>query len=100
MLAAVGAGLAVPRCSSRSIGLERALTVWNDQMGLLPWGLARILGITTYLEIPADTAWWAAAVGAVLLVIGLLVRFIPRRTRSTGPLHGQSMSSSAVATLE
>jgi len=36
----------------------------------------------------------------VLIVIGLLVRFIPRRTRSTGPLHGQSMSSSAVATLE
>ena len=26
-------------------------------MGLLPWGLARILGITVYLDIPADTAW-------------------------------------------
>ena len=29
---------------------------WNDEMGLLPWGLARILGITVYLDIPADTA--------------------------------------------
>ena len=44
------------RSSSRSIGLETALTVWNDEMGLLPWGLARILGITVYLDIPADTA--------------------------------------------
>ena len=100
VLAGVGSGLGGVALFVAIYGLERALTVWNDQMGLLPWGLARILGITTYLEIPVDTAWWAAAVGGVMLVIGLLVRFIPRRTRSTGPLHGQSMSSSAVATLE
>ncbi len=47
------------------IGLEPVLSLWNDQVGLLPWGLARILGLTTYLEIPGDTAWWAAAFGAV-----------------------------------
>ena len=35
-------------------------------MGLLPWGLSRILGITVYLEIPLDTPWFAAAFGAVL----------------------------------
>ena len=55
------------------VGLERALTAWNDQVGLLPWGLSRILGITVYLGIPADTAWWAAALGAVVLVVGLLL---------------------------
>ena len=32
-------------------------------MGLLPWGLSRILGITVYLDIPADTAWSAAGGG-------------------------------------
>jgi hypothetical protein len=73
VLAAVGAGLAIPAGIVGVIGLEQALTVWNDQLGLLPWGLARILGITTYLEIPDDTAWWAAAFGAALLVVGLLL---------------------------
>jgi len=71
VLAAVGAGLAVPAAIVGVVGLEAALTVWNDQLGLLPWGLARILGITTYLEIPDDTAWWAAAFGALLLLAGL-----------------------------
>ena len=56
VLAAVGAGLAIPATVVAAIGLETALSAWNDEMGLLPWGLARILGITVYLEIPADTA--------------------------------------------
>ena len=73
MLAAVGAGLALPASAVALVGLERALTAWNDQVGLLPWGLSRILGITVYLGIPADTAWWAAALGAVVLVVGLLL---------------------------
>jgi hypothetical protein len=73
VLAAVGAGLAVPASVVALVGLETALTAWNDQVGLLPWGLSRILGITVYLGIPADTAWWAAALGAVVLVVGLLL---------------------------
>ncbi len=73
VLAAVGAGLAVPASAVALVGLERALTAWNDQVGLLPWGLSRILGITVYLGIPADTAWWAAGLGAVILVVGLLL---------------------------
>lgn len=71
VLAAVGLGLAIPATIVAIIGLEQALTVWNDQMGLLPWGLARILGITTYLEIPEETAWYAAAFGVLLLLVGL-----------------------------
>jgi hypothetical protein len=83
VLAAVGAGLAVPAAIIGVIGLEQALTVWNDQLGLLPWGLARILGITTYLEIPDATAWWAAAFGAALLAVGLLLALLrgPRALR-------------------
>ncbi|TPX02819.1 hypothetical protein FJ656_20385, partial [Schumannella luteola] len=64
-------------------GLEQALTLWNDQLGLLPWGLARILGITTYLEIPDDTAWWAAAFGLVLGLVGLALALVPRRRART-----------------
>jgi hypothetical protein len=77
VLAAVGAGLAVPAAVVGTVGLERALTAWNDQVGLLPWGLSRILGITVYLGIPADTAWWAAGLGAVLLGVGLALA-LPR----------------------
>ena len=81
VLAAVGAGLAIPATVVAIIGLEPVLSLWNDQVGLLPWGLARILGLTTYLEIPADTAWWAAAFGAVLVVIGVLLA-VPWRRRA------------------
>ncbi|MDW4574476.1 hypothetical protein R8Z57_16990 [Microbacterium sp. M3] len=73
VLAAVGAGLTIPAVAVGIAGLEAALTLWNDEMGLLPWGLSRILGITTYLEIPDATPWAAAAFGAVLLVVGVLL---------------------------
>jgi hypothetical protein len=73
VLTAVGAALAIPATIVAAVGLETALSAWNDQLGLLPWGLARILGLTTYLEIPDDTAWWAAAFGAIVLVIGVLL---------------------------
>jgi hypothetical protein len=52
------------------IGLERALTIWNDQMALLPWGLSRILGITVYLGIPAYLPAVALVFGGVLAVAG------------------------------
>jgi hypothetical protein len=86
VLAAVGTGLLVPSVIIGAVGLEAALTVWNDQMGLLPWGLARILGITTYLGIPDATPWAAGAFAAVLLVAGLLLALPGRRavTRSVG----------------
>jgi hypothetical protein len=81
VLAAVGAGLAVPAIAIGVIGLEQALTVWNDQVGLLPWGLSRILGITTYLGIPESTPWYAAGFGLLLLVGGLALSFPYRRRR-------------------
>ncbi|WP_446213563.1 hypothetical protein [Micromonospora sp. IBSANI012] len=56
-----------------AVGLERALTVWTDQMALLPWGLSRILGITVYLGIPAGLPGYAAVAGAALAAVGLLL---------------------------
>jgi hypothetical protein len=82
VLAAVGAGLLVPAVAIGAVGLEAALSLWNDEMGLLPWGLARILGITTYLEIPDATPWAAAGVGAVLLGAGVLLAVPWRRRRA------------------
>jgi hypothetical protein len=79
VLAAAGAGLAIPAAVVGIVGLERALTAWNDELGLLPWGLSRILGITVYLDIPAATPWYAAAAGALVAVVGAALA-LPRRS--------------------
>ena len=79
VLAGIGAGLAIPAVVVGLVGLESALTLWNDEMGLLPWGLARILGITTYLDIPPETPWFAAGVGAVVGLIGVFLAVTWRR---------------------
>jgi len=73
VLAGVGAGLAVPAFVVALVGLETALTAWNDELGLLPWGLARILGITVYLDIPTAAAWFAAGFGFLVAVLGVLL---------------------------
>ncbi|WP_291885068.1 hypothetical protein [Cellulomonas sp.] len=76
--AAGGLTLAVVAGVVAGIGLERALTVWNDQMALLPWGLSRILGITVYLGIPASLPGALAVVGLVVAAVGAAVA-VPRR---------------------
>jgi hypothetical protein len=81
VLLCVGAGLAVPAAVVAAVGLEPALTAWNDQMGLLPWGLSRILGITVYLGIPPDAAWWAAGLGLAVAASGLVLLLLRRRPR-------------------
>lgn len=77
-LSGVGAAIGGIAVFTGLVGAETALTVWNDQMGLLPWGLSRILGITTYLDIPPETPWVAAAFGGALLAVGLVLA-LPRR---------------------
>ncbi|KAB1912516.1 hypothetical protein, partial [Micromonospora sp. AMSO31t] len=72
-LTAAGVPLGVLAGLVAVIGLERALTVWNDQMALLPWGLSRILGITVHLGIPVDLPGYAAVAGAALAGVGLLL---------------------------
>jgi hypothetical protein len=69
-LGVVGATLLAVGALLASIGLEDALTTWNDQLALLPWGLSRILGITVYLEIPTSLPWWLAGLGAAVLLVG------------------------------
>lgn len=87
VLAGVGAALAISSAVIAIVGLERALTVWNDEMGLLPWGLSRILGISVYLDIPPDTAALSAAIGVVIAVIGVLLALLPPRPMSAARLR-------------
>ncbi|MEV4508792.1 hypothetical protein AB0K00_07520 [Dactylosporangium sp. NPDC049525] len=83
LLLAAGVPLALLGGLVAAVGLERALTVWNDQMALLPWGLSRILGITVYLGIPSALPSAVAACGLVLVAAGGALS-AGRRQASTG----------------
>jgi hypothetical protein len=86
VLVAAGAPLLVFGGLVAVIGLEQALTWWNDQLALLPWGLSRILGITVYLEIPAVLPLAVAGAGGVLVLAGaVLSRFRSTPTGSAVP---------------
>jgi glycosyl hydrolase family 67 len=83
--AVTGAGLTLAVVSGvvAAIGLERALTIWNDQMALLPWGLHRILGLTVYLSIPTTLPDYTMACGVALALAGALISLrLPRRRSS------------------
>ncbi|WP_456786989.1 hypothetical protein [Cellulomonas sp. P5_C5] len=79
-LAAGGTALAVVAGGVAAIGLEKALTIWNDQMALLPWGLSRILGITVHLGIPPSSAGVLAVVGVVVAAVGVGLALLGRRS--------------------
>jgi hypothetical protein len=73
LLLAAGAPVTVLGGLVTVIGAEQALTVWNDQLALLPWGLHRILGVTVFLEIPADIPAVVTVAGLVLVVAGAVL---------------------------
>ncbi|RHA37143.1 hypothetical protein [Cellulomonas rhizosphaerae] len=75
----IGAVLLVGGLVVAGIGLETVLSTWNDQLVLLPWGLHRILGFTTYLGIPTSLPVDAALAGALLCVAGGLAALIGRK---------------------
>jgi hypothetical protein len=80
-LAAAGVPSAVLGGLVAGVGLERALTAWNDDLTLLPWGLSRILGITVHLGIPAQLPVVVAAGGLGLVAAaGALAIGVTRRS--------------------
>lgn len=83
VLATLGAVLALLSGVVAAIGLERALTFWNDQLALLPWGLHRILGITVYLGIPTSIPRYSAIAGVVLALAGAAFAVIRRTSRNS-----------------
>jgi hypothetical protein len=94
---AVGVTLALLAGLVAAVGLERALTIWNDQMALLPWGLSRILGITVHLGIPPSLPAVAAVAGLGVALAGALLsvrRRLPPRGR---PADGGAVDAEAVA---
>ncbi len=84
LLLALGTPLVVLGALIAALGLERAMTWWNDQLALLPWGLHRILGLTVYLGIPTVLPLLAAIVGAIAVLIGALLVSRSGRRRGSG----------------
>ncbi|GAA3193864.1 hypothetical protein GCM10010468_03370 [Actinocorallia longicatena] len=83
VLTALGVPLLLLGSLVAGLGLERCLTWWNDQMALLPWGLSRILGITTYLGIPTILPTAVAVLGGALVLAGGALR-LRRRAGEPG----------------
>lgn len=79
VLAGIGAGLAIPAAVIGLVGLDGFPTLWNDEMGLLLWGLARVLGLTTHADIPPAAPWIAAGVGVVVALLGVFLALTWRR---------------------
>lgn len=81
LLVAGGLPLVVLGALVTALGAEGALTLWNDQWALLPWGLSRILGITVHLGIPPDLPRVVTAAGGVVTLVGAVLALAPRRPR-------------------
>ena len=52
-------------------GFENILTLFNNELMILPGGLSKIMGITTHLDIPLSIPSLVLKTGIVLLVLGL-----------------------------
>jgi hypothetical protein len=73
VLAAAGAPVALLGVTLWAAGLETSLSVWNDQMALLPWGMHRILGITGFLDLPPWLPKLVTATGVAPVAAGGLI---------------------------
>ena len=74
-----GIQMAVGAVIIRSIGFEKTLTIFNDEMLVLPGGLSRILGITTHLNIPLQLPVWLMYTGMSLSLLGFALLLIEKR---------------------
>jgi hypothetical protein len=83
LVAAAGAPLVVLAALLELIGLERSLTILNDELAVLPMGLSSILGITTHLGIPLTLPLHLGAGGVLLLAVGGGLRLLDRPGRAS-----------------
>ncbi|MGN7968837.1 hypothetical protein [Microbacterium sp. 22296] len=82
-LAGVGLASALPAATVGMVGARTALRSWNEQIGILPWELARLTGArdgTFPVEIVATTA----VVSVIVAVVGILLA-LPSRGLARSP---------------
>ncbi|WAC67755.1 hypothetical protein [Microbacterium sp. SL75] len=76
-LAGMGVGYALPAGTIAVMGAHDALRSWNEQIGVLPWDLARFSGAREG-AFPLEIMTTTAVIGGVALVVGILLA-LPRR---------------------
>lgn len=71
-LAGIGFGYALPAATIAMMGARDALRSWNEQVGILPWDLARITGLRDG-AFPMELVSVTAVIGVVATVVGILL---------------------------
>ncbi|PTT20569.1 hypothetical protein DBR36_05670 [Microbacterium sp. HMWF026] len=83
-LAGMGIGYALPAATIALMGARDALRSWNEQIGILPWDLARLTGMRDG-AFPVEVVAVTAVIGAVATIVGLALalpdRVYARRVR-------------------
>lgn len=78
-LAGMGVAYAFPAATIAVMGARDALRSWNDQIGILPWHLARLTGARDGV-FPVEIVATTAVIAMVVTVVGVLLA-LPKRTR-------------------
>ncbi|MFJ4037485.1 hypothetical protein ACIPVB_05325 [Microbacterium sp. NPDC090007] len=71
-LAGMGIGYALPAATIALMGARDAVRSWNEQIGILPWDLARLTGVRDG-AFPVEIVAATAVVGVAAIVVGLLL---------------------------
>ncbi|WP_150952751.1 hypothetical protein [Microbacterium testaceum] len=76
-IAGIGVGYALPAATIATMGARDALRSWNEQIGVLPWDLARFTGPREG-AFPLEVLTATAVIGGIAVVVGILLA-LPRR---------------------
>lgn len=71
-LAGIGVGYALPAATVALVGAADALRSWNEQVGVLPWDLARFTGVRDG-AFPLEAVTVTAVIGVVVTLVGILL---------------------------
>ncbi len=69
-LAGMGIGYALPAATIALMGARDALRSWNEQIGILPWDLARLTGMRDG-AFPVEVVAVTAVIGGVVTIVGV-----------------------------
>lgn len=77
-LAGMGIAYALPSATIAVMGAADALRSWNEQVGVLPWDLARLTGAREGV-IPGEIVMAGVVAGAIVMIVGIALA-LPRKT--------------------
>jgi uncharacterized membrane protein len=79
-LAGVGVASALPAATVAVVGTRDAVRSWNDQIGILPWDLARLAGARDG-SFPVEIVTATTVVGVIVAVVGIVLALPTRGSR-------------------